>query len=407
MTNQEYLLELRQVGKRYPRLTTGGSRLRIFFDLLSNRAIQHTFTALSEVTIRVAKGESWGIIGENGAGKSTLMKIAAGVVKPTQGTAISRGRIAALLELGTGFHPEYTGRENVYLAASLMGWTRSEVTRRLDEIIEFADIGEHIELPVKTYSSGMVVRLGFAVATALMPDVLVTDEVLAVGDESFQKKCMRWMDRFRRGGGTMLLCSHSMYQVQSLCEKAVWIHHGKIEMEGDAYAVSQAYLAYHEQKSAKSRLIERPVEMNAAFPRLMKLMALNSEGVPTECFELGSTIAIEGSFYSPDDIPTVLGVGIARIDGTPVYGAFSNDSDFMAQRLSPKHFFFRFVLIDSPLLPGRYSLKAHTLDEYGLRLFDTLQVEIAINGSTREHGFVRLRHRWEVDSQRTNPTTAK
>ena len=162
------------------------------------------------------------MIGENGAGKSTLLKIVAGVIPPTRGRVTVNGRVGALLELGSGFHPEYTGLANIDLAAALLGLAPAEIAAKRDEIIAFADIGEHINDPIKHYSSGMVVRLGFAVATTLAPDVLITDEVLAVGDESFQKKCVAWMEHYLGGGGTLLLCSHSMYHVQKLCrERAV------------------------------------------------------------------------------------------------------------------------------------------------------------------------------------------
>jgi lipopolysaccharide transport system ATP-binding protein len=391
------LLELSGIGKDYPQLRSAGSRLSTLTALLLGRATHDHFTALRDVRFTVRRGESWGIIGENGAGKSTLMKIIAGVVKPTFGEYTINGRVAALLELGTGFHPEYTGLENVFLASSLMGWTRAETNQHLDRILEFADIGDHLDQPVKTYSSGMVVRLGFAIATALKPDLLVTDEVLAVGDESFQKKCMRWMDRFRSEGGTLVLCSHSMYQIQTLCEKAIWIHHGRPELIGDAYAVTQAYLAYHEKKNSDQQQHERSQAGQGVYPRMARLIVENAQQHSQQSsFPMGDSIALYGEFFSPDDQPTVVSVGIARIDGTPVYGAFSNDGQFVANRIGEKKFAFRFVLPAIPLLPGQYHFKAHTLDEYGLRLFDTLQVEFAVTGETREHGFVRLNHRWEA-----------
>jgi lipopolysaccharide transport system ATP-binding protein len=152
------------------------------------------------------------------------------VVKPSTGQVVVNGRIGALLELGSGFHPEYSGLENIHLAAALMGMSNAEIDRKLDSIIEFADIGSHIAEPIKHYSSGMVVRLGFAVATAMQPDILITDEVLAVGDESFQKKCIRWIEGYLSQGGTLLLCSHSMFHIQTLCQKAVWIHDGQMHM---------------------------------------------------------------------------------------------------------------------------------------------------------------------------------
>src|SRR6185369_15695865 len=178
------------------------------------------------------------------------------VVQPTTGTVQVDGRVGALLELGSGVHPEYTGLANIDLAAALLGLSPREIAAKRDDIIAFADIGEHIHDPIKHYSSGMIVRLGFAVATALAPDVLITDEVLAVGDESFQKKCIAWLERYLGDGGTLLLCSHGMYHVQKLCRDALWLKHGRVERYGAAAEVTQAYLAFHEEKTAQSK---RPI----------------------------------------------------------------------------------------------------------------------------------------------------
>src|SRR5256885_6690226 len=247
------VLRLADVGKDYAKVESRGGRVRLVFDLMRGHGAAHVFRALDDVSLELARGESLGIIGENGAGKSTLLKIVAGVIKPTRGAVAVRGRVGALLELGSGFHPEYTGLANIDLAAALLGLTPEEIAGKRDEIVAFADLGEHIHDPIKHYSSGMVVRLGFAVATALRPDILITDEVLAVGDESFQKKCIAWMENYLSGGGTLLLCSHSMYHVQKLCRAALWLKDGCIEHYGRAPEVCQAYLAYHEEKSATQK----------------------------------------------------------------------------------------------------------------------------------------------------------
>jgi len=255
------LLHLSGVGKDYAKLDANAGRLRLVFDLLRGRGAREVFRALDEVSFDLAAGESLGIIGENGAGKSTLLKIVAGVIQPTRGRLAVNGRVGALLELGSGFHPEYTGLANIDLAAALLGLAPSELGAKRDEIIAFADLGEHIHDPIKQYSSGMVVRLGFAVATALSPDILITDEVLAVGDESFQKRCIAWMERYLAQGGTLLLCSHSMYHVQKLCANALWLKDGRAERYGPASDVTQAYLAYHEEKEARAK---RPVGADRA-----------------------------------------------------------------------------------------------------------------------------------------------
>src|SRR6185312_12000149 len=182
-----------------------------------------------------------------------------GVIEPTRGNVVVNGRVGALLELGAGFHPEYSGLANIELAAALLGLSPREIAAKRDEIVAFADIGEHIRDPIKQYSSGMVVRLGFAVATALAPEILITDEVLAVGDESFQKRCIAWMERFLDGGGTLLLCSHSMYHIQKLCRQALWLKDGRVAQYGPAEDVTRAYLTYHEEKTAAAKAAGMPL----------------------------------------------------------------------------------------------------------------------------------------------------
>jgi lipopolysaccharide transport system ATP-binding protein len=226
------LLALDGVGKDYAKVESRGGQLRLVWDLLRGHGAAHVFRALDAVSFTLERGASLGIIGENGAGKSTLLKIVASVIPPTRGHVTVNGRVGALLELGSGFHPDYTGLANIELAAALLGLGPDEIAAKQDEIIAFADIGEHIHRPIKHYSSGMVVRLGFAVATALRPDILITDEVLAVGDESFQKKCVAWMEEYLHDGGTLLLCSHSMYHIQKLCRRALWLRDGRTERYG-------------------------------------------------------------------------------------------------------------------------------------------------------------------------------
>ena len=397
------LVRIKGVGKDYPVLETTAARLGTVFSLLLGRAITRYHRALHDITLDIPRGESWGVIGENGAGKSTLMKIISGVVVPSSGSLAIQGRVSALLELGTGFHAEYSGRENIFLATSLLGWSRAETRNKLDSILDFADIGTQIEQPVKTYSSGMVVRLGFAIVTAMRPELLVTDEVLAVGDESFQKKCIQWMEDYRAGGGTLLLCSHSMYHVQSLCQKAIWIHHGECKMQGDSYAVTQAYLAYHEEKSNTQKVARTSSDFQSVYPCLEKLTVRAANGAACIRFLHGETIILEGQFHSPDDRSTPLMVGIVRIDGTPVFGTFSSDQHYTATRISERRFAFRFLIQESPLLPGKYQFRAHTMDEHGLRLFDTMETEFVVGGETREHGFVRLKSSWQSTTEMIIP----
>ena len=196
------------------------------------------------------KGKALGIIGENGAGKSTLLKVLAGTSMATGGRHIVHGKVASLLELGTGFHSEFSGRANIYLAAQVLGFSLDEVKGRIDEIVDFAELGAYIDQPVRTYSSGMVMRLGFSVATAIDPDVLIIDEILAVGDLYFQKKCVDRIFQFRNSGKTILFCSHSLYDVRQICDEVVWIKDAKVEMQGPPQDVTVAYANYERSLSA-------------------------------------------------------------------------------------------------------------------------------------------------------------
>ena len=384
------LLHLSGVGKDYAKVESNAGRIGLVLDLLWGRGVTRAFHALDDVSFDLSAGESLGIIGENGAGKSTLLKIVAGVITPTRGRIDVRGRVGALLELGSGFHPEYTGLANIDLAAALLGLTPGEIAAKRDEIVAFADIGEHIHDPIKHYSSGMVVRLGFAVATALEPDILITDEVLAVGDESFQKKCVAWMENYLAGGGTLLLCSHSMYHVQKLCRSALWLKDGRSVKHGPAADVTQAYLAYHEEKSAKQKKPIAPPRATAEGYYAIQSLALD----PPERVPAGGAFTVRGEVFSPDDrVPVVL-VGLVRADGTPVYGVATDMDGAQPVRVAARRFAFSLTFPQLPLLPGKYFARAHALDPEGVRLFDNVEQPFVVEGATRELGLVRIGHGW-------------
>ena len=384
------LLHLSGVGKDYAKVASGGGRLRLVYDLLRGRGAAHVFRALEEVSLDLAAGESLGVIGENGAGKSTLLKIVAGVITPTRGSVDVHGRVGALLELGSGFHPEYSGLDNIDLAAALLGLAPAEIAAKRDEIVAFADIGDHIDEPIKHYSSGMVVRLGFAVATALTPDILITDEVLAVGDESFQKKCIAWMENYLADGGTLLLCSHSMYHVQKLCRNALWLKDGRVARYGDAPEVTQAYLAYHEEKAANARRPVATPQAGAAGAYAIQSLTLE----PAARVRADESLTVRGEVFSPDDrVPVVL-VGLVRADGTPVYGVATDMDGVVPQRIGARRFSFAITFPRLPLLPGKYFVRAHALDPEGVRLFDNIEQPFVVEGTSRELGLVRIDHGW-------------
>jgi len=388
------LVRIEGVSKIYPRVHRPRERLQAFLALLMGREPAHGATVLDGIDLEIVRGQSLGIIGENGAGKSTLLKVLTGVIQPTHGRVMVHGSIAAMLELGAGFQPDFSGMENLRMKASLMGLSNREIDERLDDILAFADIGEYIHEPVKHYSSGMVVRLGFAIITACRPELLITDEVLAVGDESFQKKCISWIQQFLQNGGTLLLVSHSMYVVQKLCQKALWVHAGKIEKYGDVYPVTQAYLAWHEKRSAEDQERHMNAAGDGAYYRVERLLLNGADEGETPAFAMGDDLDVEMHIFSPDDRPPVGVVGVVRADGTPVYGVVSDMEDAEPVRMSEHRYRFRLRLTQIALLPGSYNLKAHSMDPEGLRVFDTLQMAFTITGNTRESGYIRLPHEW-------------
>lgn len=268
--NTEYAIEVNGLGKCYQIYDKPSDRLKQML-VRGRKQYYKEFWALKDVSFKIKKGETVGIIGRNGSGKSTLLQMICGTLNPTGGEVKVNGRVAALLELGAGFNPEFSGVENVYMAASLYGLSKEEVDQRFDAIATFADIGDHIHQPVKTYSSGMYVRLAFAVIAHVDADILVVDEALAVGDAVFTQKCMRFIRKFRENG-TLLFVSHDMGSVLNLCERAVWLHAGQVRQLGASKDISEAYLQYTLQEvygqEAQLQAIEQTAD--AAAPPLAK-----------------------------------------------------------------------------------------------------------------------------------------
>ena len=262
MSSDEIAIRVSNLSKRYEIYDTPRDRLKQFMLPRAQRLLGRStgqyfreFWALNDVSFEIRRGETVGVIGRNGSGKSTLLQMICGTLTPTSGSIETSGRIAALLELGSGFNPEFTGRENIYLNASVLGLSIEEIDARYDDIVAFADIGQFVEQPVKTYSSGMYLRLAFAVIAHVDADILVVDEALAVGDAVFTQKCMRFIRKFQERG-TLIFVSHDTASVQNLCRSGIWLKHGRVEQLGTAKAVSEAYLQYTLQEiyGAESKL---------------------------------------------------------------------------------------------------------------------------------------------------------
>jgi lipopolysaccharide transport system ATP-binding protein len=392
----EPLVRVRGVSKFYPRVHRPRERLRAFASLMTGSELREGAEVLHDVSLDVTAGQSFGIIGENGAGKSTLLKVLTGVISPSRGSVEVNARIAALLELGAGFQPEFSGIDNVKMKAALMGMSPSQLDSRLDEILAFADIGDYVYEPVKHYSSGMVVRLGFAVVAASDPELLITDEVLAVGDESFQKKCIRWIESFLERGNTLLLVSHSMYLVQKLCRQALWLHEGRTREIGDVFPVTQAYLAYHEERSAAERRHRRSLRGDGGLYRVSDFSLPGKDSDGDLVVACGGVLEAELVLHSPDGRPPVALFGVMRADGTPVYGVASDYDGSKAERLDDQHYRFRIRFDRLPLLPGSYSIRGHAMDPQGIRVCDTAELRFMVSGESREMGIIRLPHSWNT-----------
>ncbi len=391
--SEDVLVRLRGVGKSFPQNFRSGDRLRALWDLLRGRKPERQSEVLKGIDLEIRRGESLGLIGVNGAGKSTLLKVITGVLTASSGRVAVNARIAPLLELGAGFHPEYSGRDNIRLNATLLGMSAAEIEAKLPGIIEFADIGHYLDEPVKHYSSGMIVRLGFAVVTSTNPDLLITDEVLAVGDESFQKKCVAWIEQFLAGGGTLLLVSHSMFHIQKLCRHACWLHEGGIARIGDVFEVSQDYLAWHERKTARDVESSRTVTAKGEYA--VSAMALNGDaGTASLTLAMAAGLDVAVELSARDGRQPVFAFGIKRADGTPIYGSSSELDRAVPRALGDGRFHWTLGFDRLPLLPGSYVFSAHALDPEGVRLFDTKERGFVVRGNTREMGLVQLSHHW-------------
>jgi len=403
--------------------------------LIKNLRPDETFTALDDVSLTVPKGRTLGVIGRNGSGKSTLLKLVAGISKPSTGSVRVDGRISALIELGAGFHPEISGRENVFINGIMLGLTKREVARRFDEIVEFAEMKEFIDAPVKTYSSGMYVRLGFAVAIHVDPDVLLVDEVLAVGDEGFTHKCLDKFAEFKRRGKTILLVTHSLGLVERFCDEALWLDRGRIKGSGDPKRIVGAYITDVEKREeqelaagdAKAResasaaivspdepasavLPDNPVE-TASGPadmfrategrwgsrevEITDVALLGADGEAGHVFQSGDPVEMRVRLRAPlpvDDF--VVGIGIFNAEGVCCYGTNTTIDELLPERLhGDAETVFSIESLD--LVEGTYKMDVavHKMDGYPYD-YHRLLYTFRVKSRAKDVGIYRPRHSW-------------
>ncbi len=442
MTNA---IEVTNVSKIYQRYSRRRQFATLKSALLSRSLIRdlrpdETFPAIRDVTFAVTKGRTLGVIGRNGSGKSTMLKLVAGITKPSVGTVRVDGRISALIELGAGFHPEISGRENVFINGIMLGLTKREITKRFDEIVEFAELQEFIDAPVKTYSSGMYMRLGFAVAIHVDPDVLLVDEVLAVGDEGFTHKCLDKFAEFKRRGKTILLVTHSLGLVERFCDDALWLDGGRMKGLGDPKRIVGAYVTdvevSEEQQLAAgdARALESaatvssdtpttaaqpddPVETGAGPADMFRategrwgsreieitdVQLVDAAGEAGHVFHSGEPLAVRISLRSPQPVEDfVIGIGLFNAEGVCCYGTNTSLEDLKGVRIQgDAEAQFRIESLD--LVEGTYKLDVaiHKFDGYPYD-YHRLLYTFRVKSRTKDVGIYRPRHEWRFSESLT------
>ena len=395
--------------------------------LITDLKPAETFTALQDVSLRVEAGETVGVIGPNGSGKSTLLKLVAGITKPTSGTVNVKGRISALIELGAGFHPEISGRENIFINGIMLGLSKREVVQKFEEIVEFAELEDFIDAPVKTYSSGMYARLGFAVAIHVNPDVLLVDEILAVGDQGFTHKCLDKFAEFRRRGKTILLVTHSLSLVERFCDDAVWLDSGLIKAVGDPKRVVDAYLSHVENQEEKQleaddiktrKMTETSSEplttgeasMDDMFQvtegrwgsrevEILDVTLVGDEGKSAHVFHSGDRLSVRVHINAEKPVSDfVFGVGLFNVDGVCCYGTNTDLEQLVSKEIVGEGT-VDFTIDSLDLVAGTYKLDVavHKRDGYPYD-YHRLLYTFRVKSRTNDVGIYRPRHKWKFPS---------
>lgn len=393
-------IEVHNVSKRFRLYHERNQSLKSMI-MRRRRGVYEEFWALKDVSFDVEAGTTFGIVGHNGSGKSTMLKCLARILRPEQGTIAVNGKMSALLELGAGFHPELSGRENVFLNGSILGLTKREVESRFDEIVAFADLEQFIDMPVKNYSSGMYVRLGFSVAISIDPEVLLVDEVLAVGDEQFQRKCLERVADLRAGGRTIALVTHSLDTVRNLCDSAAWLDRGELRAIGPAGEVADTYLGQvhvdHEDVNGEG------TRWGSGQVRLGNIELLDEGGQPTQQVRTGDAVTFRLHYEVSEPVEQpVFGIGIYTVAGVQVTGPNTREAGVLTDRIEGTG---TVDLKVDPLLllPGAYVLSAACTDDTITHTFDHRHQALHFDvkpGTPHETfgGVVSLNGHWSVTS---------
>ncbi|MBN2391076.1 MAG: ABC transporter ATP-binding protein [Anaerolineae bacterium] len=381
-------------------------RSRSFQELLVNFGcwrqprVRDDLHALQDVSFSIAPGETMGFIGSNGAGKSTLLKLIAHILEPDSGTVTVGGRVGALLELGAGFHPDLTGRENVYLNASIMGLNHREVDRRFDEIVAFSELERFIDVPVNHYSSGMYVRLGFAVAVHMEPEILLVDEVLAVGDAAFQRKCFERIDQMRADGITLLFVSHNAEAVRKHCSRAIWLDSGAVMADGTAEAVAQRYSTYAWEKDEGHLQPVNSTRWGTGRVQITQVHLLAGEGEETQLFETGDPLTVVLHYKTTERVARpVFGLAIHRSDGTHIAGPNTCIGGLEIASIEGVGK-ISYSINALPLLEGSYAVSVAVVNSDDSETYDyhdrLYPFRVRAVENEKQHGVIDLGGHWQV-----------
>jgi ABC-type polysaccharide/polyol phosphate transport system ATPase subunit len=393
-------IEVRDVSKRFRLYHERNQSVKAAI-MRGGRARYEEFWALDDVSFDVEEGTTFALVGENGSGKSTMLKCLSKILRPDKGTVSVDGKMSALLELGAGFHPELSGRENVFLNGSILGLSKRELERRFDEIVEFAGLERFIDMPVKNYSSGMYVRLGFSVAINVDPDVLLIDEVLAVGDEEFQRKCLERLAELRAAGKTIVVVTHSLMTVRSMCDEAIWLEHGRVRERGKADQVADAYLGQvHVDLQAQEDAHPRP---GMGKVRLVGLEMLDASGRAVDQVCTGDAVTFRVHYEASEPVhDPVFSFSIHTPDGVLITGPNTKEAEVSVDKIDGPGV-VDLVVPRLLLLLGNYDLSAECTNNIVTHSFDRLQRTFRFDvkpGMPHETygGLTSLDGRWSIDA---------
>lgn len=398
---QKYSIVVKDVKKQFRVYLDKGNTLKekILFKERNNYLLR---PVLNGVSFSIKKGEVVGLIGHNGCGKSTTLKLLTKIMYPDSGSVVVNGRVSSLLELGAGFHPDMSGRENIYINASIFGLTKKEIDERIEKIIDFSELGQYIDNPVRTYSSGMYMRLAFSVAINVDADVLLIDEILAVGDASFQSKCMRKLRAIKKAGTTIVIVSHSMEQVESICDRSIWINEGKVQADGKPLEVHRKYLEFlgdynfaEVTNVQRKESVQVDKESGSGEIKITSAKCLNKENQEQNIYDTGDEIKLQFEYAVRKQMEVNIHFCIYREDDILCLGT-SLWEDFEKRKLLTRDGKFVITFPNLSLLPSKYRVDIKILTR-DAEVIDELNsvCEFQVYSATYEAGVCRIEHNWE------------